>query len=135
MNPICAVLGVGAERDKAAEVLSSRPDDEADPPASEGRRAPLVTLISGRGGVGKMIIAASMAWMAAHMGLKAALIDLDLMFGNLHDLMGIEEAVDLCGITGPHDSSFAGTQSVEATAMRVATGLTLWGPAACRACG
>lgn len=65
--------------------------------------------------------------MAAHMGLKAALIDLDLMFGNLHDLMGIEEAVDLCGITGPHDSSFAGTQSVEATAMRVATGLTLWG--------
>lgn len=180
--PMRAVLGAaGAERDKAAEALSSRSDDgagcadaagtavpvepkrtetvlevlassvpaaaraeqvrdgadapdggagrhEADPSAPEGRRAPLVTLISGRGGVGKTTIAASMAWMAAHMGLKAALIDLDLMFGNLHDLMGIEEAVDLCGITGDHDASFAGAQSVEATAMRVAPGLTLWGP-------
>lgn len=115
---------------RAAAACGSGEHGPGEAGAAEGGRAPLVALISGRGGVGKTTIAAAMAWTAAHMGLKAALIDLDLMFGNMHDLLGVEEAVDICGIADGGDGSFAGKASVEATAMRVAPGLTLWGPCA-----
>ena len=48
--------------------------------------APLVAVISGRGGVGKTTLTAAMAFAAASMGLRAAVLDLDLMFGNMYDL-------------------------------------------------
>lgn len=90
--------------------------------------APLVVAISGRGGCGKSTIAVAMAWWAAHMGLKAAVVDLDLMFGNLYELMGVERVCDLAGLVAADGSPACTRSAIEATAMRVAPGLTLWGP-------
>lgn len=49
---------------------------------SKGKRAPVVCVASGRGGSGKTTIATAMACFAARSGLRTALLDLDLMFGN-----------------------------------------------------
>ena len=54
--------------------------------AGQQAGAPLVAAISGRGGVGKSTLVASLAYCSAHMGLRAAVIDADLMFGNQHEL-------------------------------------------------
>ena len=98
------------------------------------RRAPLVAVISGRGGVGKSVIVAAMATAAARLGLRAAVLDLDLMFGNLHEMLGAESLVDL-GILVPQDEHGEGVPAasdelIEASAMRIGPGLTLWGPLA-----
>lgn len=90
--------------------------------------APLVVAISGRGGCGKSTITVAMAWWAAHMGLKAAVVDLDLMFGNLYELMGVDRVYDLAGLVAADGSPACTGPAIEATAMRVAPGLTLWGP-------
>lgn len=91
--------------------------------------APLVAVISGRGGVGKTTLTAAMAFAAASMGLRAAVLDLDLMFGNMYDMVGVDEPNDLASLA-VEDPDFKGIEAgAEATAMRVAPGVTLWGPA------
>lgn len=97
---------------------------------ARARRAPLVAAISGRGGCGKSTVLASMAWCAAQMGLRAAVVDLDLMFGNQHDLLGVDTLCDIAGLLGPDGQGSCTTEAIEGTAMRIAPGLTLWGPCA-----
>ena len=99
------------------------------PGAPARHRAPVVTAISGRGGVGKTTLLASMASCAASMGLRSAVLDLDLMFGSLPDAFGIEEPVDLGVIARVADGTIA-DGDIEGSAMRVGPGLTLWGPVA-----
>ena len=63
------------------------------------------------------------------MGLRAAVLDLDLMFGNMYDMVGVDEPSDLASLA-VEDGGFEGVEAgAEATAMRVAPGVTLWGPA------
>ncbi|MFR7798027.1 MAG: hypothetical protein ACLU37_07985 [Collinsella sp.] len=50
-------------------------------------RAPVICAISGSGGCGKSTIVATMAHTSSLLGLRAAVLDLDLMFGNLYDLL------------------------------------------------
>ena len=95
--------------------------------APTGHRAPLVVAISGRGGVGKTTLVACMAAAAARMGLRAAVLDLDLMFGNLHSLYAVDAPRDLARIVA--DDGLR-DEDVEGSAMRVGPGLTLWGPVA-----
>lgn len=104
------------------------PSDGVRPSVHRGRGAPLVTFISGRGGVGKTTLAVEFALCAAKWGLRAALVDLDLMFGNAAALLGVNECADLGELLGDRDGSF--DRAVERTAMRVAPGLTVWGPLA-----
>jgi flagellar biosynthesis protein FlhG len=47
-------------------------------------------LISGKGGTGKSMIAASMACYLADLGFKVMLVDADLACANLHTLLGME---------------------------------------------
>lgn len=100
--------------------------NEVPPP----RRAPVVTAISGRGGVGKTTLIAAMACHAAQMGLRAAVLDLDLMFGNMHEMLGVDSMVDLGVLAGDDGVPCLADANVEACAMRVGPGLTLWGPMA-----
>lgn len=101
----------------------------ADPVSISSGGAPLVAVISGRGGVGKTTLTAAMAFAAASMGLRAAVLDLDLMFGNMYDMVGVDEPNDLASLA-VEDPDFKGIEAgAEATAMRVAPGVTLWGPA------
>ncbi len=96
-------------------------------PGASATRAPLVVAISGRGGTGKTTLVAAMAHAAAVMGLRAAVLDLDLMFGNLHEVMGAQELLDLSMLHGaaPGEETM---NAVEQSAMRIAPGVTLWGP-------
>ena len=110
---------------KAPAHASARVEEKGDQPS-----APLVVAISGRGGCGKTTIVASMAWCAARMGLRAAVLDLDLMFGDLYRLMGVEQACDLGKLVRDEDSTEIPLEAIEQTAMRIAPGLTVWGPCA-----
>lgn len=120
--------------DPAPPVNAAPTSDSAPAQPRPVRRAPLVAVISGRGGVGKSVIVAAMATAAARLGLRAAVLDLDLMFGNLHEMLGAESLVDL-GILVPQDEHgewvpAASDELIEASAMRIGPGLTLWGPLA-----
>lgn len=114
--------------------VSSLPGQVPIPPAvgaapvrASGPAAPVVTAISGRGGSGKTTLICAMACCAARMGLRAAILDLDLMFGDAHRLLGVDEPRDLMRI-GRAGADGLADADIEASAMRIAPGLTLWGP-------
>ncbi len=126
--PAPGAPAVGAGRGASSPGAPVRHAAEAPAAGSPGRRAPVIAAISGRGGCGKSTVVAAMAWWAAHMGLRAAVIDFDLMFGNLADLMGVDQLRDIAGLVASDGSPSCSQQAIEATAMRIAPGLTLWGP-------
>lgn len=124
-----AVAGAAAEvpgdlmrvaNEAAARVASS---------AACGPRAPVIAVVAGRGGVGKSTLVAAMACAAARRGLRAAMLDFDLMTGNLHELFGVEQTCDL-GRLALYDRGALADADIEATALRIGPGLTLWGPLA-----
>lgn len=57
--------------------------------------SPVYVFGSGRGGVGKTALAATMAVIAASWGMKVALFDLDLACGNLFSLFGLPRGAGL----------------------------------------
>lgn len=85
--------------------------------------APLICVASGRGGVGKSSVASLMALACARWGLKVALVDLDLTFGNLFGFFGVPGPADLTAIS---DGVSAGT--LDRCGVCVAENLTLYGP-------
>lgn len=94
------------------------------------RRAPVVCVISGSGGCGKSTIVATMAHASSLLGLRAAVLDLDLMFGNLYDLLGVDAPRDMAALIEPAAAGALTEPDIVATSMRVAPGVTLWGPVA-----
>ena len=80
--------------------------------AASPHRAPVICAISGSGGCGKSTIVATMAHTSSLLGLRAAVLDLDLMFGNLYDLLGVDAPRDMAALIEP------------------SPGVTLWGPVA-----
>lgn len=107
------------------------PDPPSPPGAPEqqgGHRAPLIAVVSGRGGVGKTTLVASMAACAARAGLRAAVLDLDLMFGDLPTVLGVEAFRGLETVTAHASGGALMEEDIEAAAMRIGPGLTLWGP-------
>ena len=98
--------------------------------ASTSHRAPVICAVSGSGGCGKSTIVATMAHAASLLGLRAAVLDLDLMFGNLYDLLGADAPHDMATLIEPSVAGALAEQDVVAASMRVAPGVTLWGPVA-----
>lgn len=94
------------------------------------RRAPVVCAVSGSGGCGKSTIVATMAHAASLLGLRAAVLDLDLMFGNLYDLLGVDASHDMATLIEPSAAGALAESDIVAASMRVAPGVTLWGPVA-----
>lgn len=94
------------------------------------RRAPVVCAVSGSGGCGKSTIVATMAHAASLLGLRAAVLDLDLMFGNLYDLLGVDAPHDMATLIEPSAAGALAESDIVAASMRVAPGVTLWGPVA-----
>ena len=109
-----------------AAVASGMPVDTAAP----SHRAPVVCVVSGSGGCGKSTIVATMAHAASLLGLRAAVLDLDLMFGNLYDLLGVDAPRDMASLIEPSAAGVLSEPDVVAASMRVAPGITLWGPVA-----
>ena len=110
-------------------VASSVPVPPTDA-ASPSRRAPVICVVSGSGGCGKSTIIATMAHAASLLGLRAAVLDLDLMFGNLYDLLGADGLRDMAALIEPSAAGALVEPDVVAASMRVAPGVTLWGPVA-----
>lgn len=108
---------------------SSAPAPLADT-ASMSHRAPVICAVSGSGGCGKSTIVATMAHAASLLGLRAAVLDLDLMFGNLYDLLGADAPHDMATLIEPSVAGALAEQDVVAASMRVTPGVTLWGPVA-----
>jgi len=93
LKPV-SLADLSAAINRVDEAKTATPDD-AD---KQGR---LIAVIGARGGVGASMVAANIAWMAAHeQGQRVALIDLDLYFGTLAlalDMepgMGFREALE-----------------------------------------
>lgn len=59
-----------------------------------------------------------------------AVLDLDLMFGNLYDLLGVDAPRDMAALIEPAAAGALTEPDIVATSMRVAPGVTLWGPVA-----
>lgn len=95
---------------------------------ADGHRAPVIAAISGRGGCGKTTLVVALAACVARAGLRAAVIDADLMFGNAHEVLGIDmpRAFEIVGAHATEEG--IAERDVEAAAMRVGPGVTLWGP-------
>lgn len=89
--------------------------------------APIITFVSGRGGVGKTSLVAVMSTIAASWGVRVAACDLDLSCGNLCGLLGVRHAVDLAESIG---DAHVTDEEVLAAATRVSQNLELWGPCA-----
>ncbi len=94
-------------------------------PPAEISRAPIITMVSGRGGAGKTTIAASFALTAASWGMKVGLIDLDLTCGNLYSCFADGKMNDLAKFT-VHEPGDAAALKISGT--QVAKNISLWGP-------
>lgn len=92
--------------------------------------APVVTAISGRGGVGKSTLVAAMAAGSALLGLRTAVIDLDLMFGDLYSLFGADLPADIVELSSACKKGFYNEDELVRAGVRIGPGLTLWGPIA-----
>lgn len=95
------------------------------PEADDGARGPVLTFVSGRGGVGKTTLVAAQAAVAASWGMRVALCDLDLSCGNLYSLFGLPHGADLSLLDGRGGSSGPGLQRLGEPAIE---GVRLWGP-------
>lgn len=123
------------ERESAVPSELVLSDTEATTELSSTQKAPLerregvpvITFVSGRGGTGKSTICALAGYIAASWGMRVALLDLDLAFGNLAALCGVEHTTDLAGyIEGGPSGGVSISQGTE-----VVERLEVFGP--CRA--
>lgn len=92
----------------------------------EAGHAPVIVLTSGRGGVGKTTLVATMGIAAQRWGMRVALCDLDLWFGNLYSCFGMTGPADL-GSVARNDAS---KRELLSYGRDAAPNLTLWGPCA-----
>lgn len=86
------------------------------PGEGPARRGAVVTLCSGRGGVGKTALVATAAACAARWGMRACALDLDLSCGNLFSCFGLPGGSDLARISGGVTDELAASLAVAAPA-------------------
>lgn len=81
----------------ATEPTSELPDEEhagteeAEPPASGERPRMVVAIASGKGGVGKSLLAAGVGIYLAQLGKRVVIVDANLGSSNLHCFLGVDE--------------------------------------------
>lgn len=93
----------------------------------EGVGGSVITLASGRGGVGKTTICALMAYIASSWGMSVALLDLDLACGNLGSLFSCGRGPDLMGLAGLPVGTSIGDELAR-IGVSSDDGITIWGP-------
>lgn len=87
--------------------------------------APILTVASGRGGVGKSALVAMMASAAGRWGMDVAVADLDLSCGNLHTCFGVPKGPDLVRIA---PNGMPSPESMGRSSVRCNQHVHLWGP-------
>ncbi len=101
-----------------------RPREAPGPAVERKAGVPVVTFVSGRGGVGKSTVVACAAHMAAAWGLDVACLDLDLAFGNLFSLCGASRQADLAQAVEVELSD----EGLEGLGVAAAERVRVWGP-------
>lgn len=84
--------------DQARELRSARSGVQASAPAA----TPCLVVGSGKGGVGKSLVAAGLAAAAARAGRRILLVDGDQNLGNLHVLLGVRPGLTLRAVIDGH---------------------------------
>lgn len=108
-------------------------EDEASgfqPPGWEPERkegVPVMCFVSGRGGVGKSSVCALTAHIAAAWGLRVAVLDLDLAFGNLFSLCGINRPGDIVALA--EEGGFT-AETLARARKDACERVSVWGPCA-----
>lgn len=92
--------------------------------ATHGDASPLITFVSGRGGVGKTTLVATCAARAASWGMSVAVVDLDLSCGNLFSCFGASHGVDLTRLAQEGMTA----ERMGRASIRLAKNVLLWGP-------
>ncbi len=87
--------------------------------------APILAVVSGRGGVGKTSLTALMASVAGRWGMNVAVVDLDLSCGNLHSCFGVAKGPDLLRIA---PDGMPTPESMGRSSVRCNERVHLWGP-------
>lgn len=87
--------------------------------------SPIVTVASGRGGVGKTALVALLASIASRWDMDVAVVDLDLSCGNLHTCFGVAKGPDLVRIAPDGKPS---PESMGRASVRCDNHVHLWGP-------
>jgi pilus assembly protein CpaE len=98
------------------------PKRPVSPPGKE--RAPLLTFVSGRGGVGKTTLVATAAAIASSWGMKVSLCDLDLSCGNLYSRFGLAGPADLSQLGGVQEDV---AKTVDLLGVSAMDSVRLWG--------
>lgn len=93
-------------------------------PVATAARAPVLTFVSGRGGVGKTTLVATSACVAASWGLRVALCDMDLAFGSLYSCFGMPGPADLTPLGEMLEME---ADLVERLGAEATEGVRLWG--------
>lgn len=93
---------------------------------STSKGGAVLTLVSGRGGVGKTAIVALMGALAGAWGMSVALVDLDLSCGNLASYLPCAMGSDLASLVGVAKADFPG--AVARLGVACSEGMRLWGP-------
>ena len=94
-------------------------------PLDKTLKAPILTFTSGRGGVGKTTLVSSMALLASSWGLKVALVDFDLSYGNAFEKLGIRQPKDFSDLVADVPSE---KESLLEKATCIHKNLYLFGP-------
>lgn len=118
---------VSIPRDQLRPVSSNEEEHAATSMRGEDAvgSAPILTFVSGRGGVGKTALVAMMATVARRWDLDVALCDLDLTCGNLYSCFATGAIADLSGLAS---CEVVADADVQACGRRLSERLTLWGP-------
>jgi pilus assembly protein CpaE len=87
----------------------------------------MLAFVSGRGGVGKTAIVATSALVAASWGMRVAVVDLDLAFGNLFGVLGMSGPADLSPLSGAAPGA-AQAEAIVRCGRKVCERVALWGP-------
>jgi pilus assembly protein CpaE len=66
-------------------------------------RGRITTVFSTKGGVGKTVVATNLGVALAHLGLSVVLVDLDLQFGDVGIMLGLEPTLTISGLVQNYD--------------------------------
>ncbi len=109
---------------RAREDVRPSPEDTETPAEEAGA---ILTVTSGRGGVGKTSLVAMLSMAAASWGMDVAVVDLDLSCGNLHACYGITHGPDLVRIA---PDGVPSAETMGRSSVRCDEHVQLWGPCA-----
>ena len=79
------------QAEKLREIMRQKKSAAEQSPAKtkEGRRARVITIASGKGGVGKTNVSVNMALAYARLGKKVVVMDADLGMANVHVMLNM----------------------------------------------